>query len=684
MRLIYRIVIVTMIAVALLLFTGYLIAATYDYNKFKPEIIRIVKELTGRDLSLDGDIRLKPGLLLTASVEDGAFQNAPWGSRPNMLKIKRIEVQAPLFPLLRGEFVFKGLTLVEPRFLIENDPSGKSNLALDVPAPEEVESELEEMEEKEGLRFNFESFQIQDGELSIKNGRTGETHVVAVNRLDIKRGQGDEKARVEIKGAWNDAPFQLSGAMGPLYTVFTRGDPFPLDIKVSASDAALSAVGEIQNLLELKGIDLKFSARGKEIATILKMIRERPRLNGPFHFSGHLTGEDPAHFKVSGLNAGLGDMKIGGFFSYAENREKPSVEAKLTSDKLDFRPFYEPDRKKAKSKTPETPGTASGTKPSGAPRVFSDAPFDLQVFHAMDASIHLQIGQLLLPKLALDNLEQNFTLKDGRLKISPFKAHVGGGRLRGAADLRVEKKGVAASVQMEVRRFDLGEMLKELGISDKLDGSLDLDFNLSGKGNSAAEMAAGLNGDFIGHMKEGAMPLKYIKLFGADFSANLINLFNPFHKKIDHAMINCMVFDFHIQNGMVDSDVILVDSPQVTALVDGKLNLKTEALDFGIKPRPKEGVGIKGVGKVSVSLGEFTTPWRLKGTLASPSLGVGPSETVRAAGKAAGFTALLGPAGLVSLFVSGSLGEKDPCAKALELAGKGGVEKKSLFGIFKK
>ncbi len=684
MRLIYRIAIVTAVVIVVVFLAGYMIAASYDYNKFKPYIVRVIKESTGRDLSLNGEIRLKPGLLLTASVEDGALQNAPWGSQPNMLRVKRIEARAPLLPLLRGELVFKELILVEPRFLIENDASGKSNLEFDIPEPEEATSELEEPEEEKGLVFAFEAFRIEDGKLSLKNGRTGVTRAVEVDQLDFRRRQADNKADAEIKGVYNGVSFQLSGVIGRIYTLLMLDEPFPLDVKLSASDAELSVLGEIENLFELKGMDLEFTARGKEIETVLKMIRERPRLRGPFHFSGRFTGENPTHFKASDLNLALGDMKINGFVSYSEPRGKPSVEAKLGSEKLDLRPFYDPEQKPVKPKKTATPAKTSGAaNATGAQRVFSGAAFDLEAFHAINASIDLRIGQLLLPNLALDNLEHKVILEDGHLEISPYKADIGGGRIHGAVDLLMKTTGVDVSVQMEVRRFDLGEMLKKLGVTDNLDGFLDLDFKLAGKGNSTAEMMAGLNGDFIGHVTEGEMPIGYLKLLGADFSTNMINLFNPFHKKIDHADINCMVFDFHIDDGMAVSDVILVDAEQVTILADGKLNLKTEALNFGIRPKPKEGVGIKGVGKVSVSLGEFTSPWRLKGTLASPSLGVGKAETILTAGKAAGFTALLGPAGLAGLFVSGSLGDKDPCAKAMELTGEGVVEKKSIFGLFK-
>jgi hypothetical protein len=98
--------------------------------------------------------------------------------------------------------------------------------------------------------------------------------------------------------------------------------------------------------------------------------------------------------------------------------------------------------------------------------------------------------------------------------------------------------------------------------------------------------------------------------------------------------------------------------------------LKTEELDFGIYTQPKEGVGTKETGKISVSLSAITKPFKLGGTLADPSLEIDATRSVKTIG-----TALLGPAGIAYLLVSRSTGDESPCAKALAVAGEGVSEK---------
>jgi len=95
-------------AFAALLITTYVILSTYNFNSLKPEISRRVKEATARELTFGGDIHLKFGLTPSLVVNDVRFQNAPWGSRPEMARIRQFEIQVALLPLIsaRGDFQF--------------------------------------------------------------------------------------------------------------------------------------------------------------------------------------------------------------------------------------------------------------------------------------------------------------------------------------------------------------------------------------------------------------------------------------------------------------------------------------------------------------------------------------------------------------------------------------------------
>ena len=266
----------------------------------------------------------------------------------------------------------------------------------------------------------------------------------------------------------------------------------------------------------------------------------------------------------------------------------------------------------------------------------------------------------------MDQFKLAVSLKNGHLIVKPLTTDIGGGTFSSTLDLLTKKNQATVTAKITVKKIDIGEMLKKLGIARDLDGVIDTDINLRGQGESVAALMAGLNGDVVVFLSEGEMPVRHLDLVGADLTTSLLKIVNPLEKKIEKAQINCAVIDFNIKDGLANSDVIMIDDPDKTLLSTGTVNLKTEALDFGIQTKPKEGLGTKETGKVSVSLSAIFTPFKLGGTLANPSLGISPERAAETIG-----SALFVPGGLASLFVSTSSGKENPCAAALKIAGAG-------------
>jgi hypothetical protein len=107
-------------------------------------------------------------------------------------------------------------------------------------------------------------------------------------------------------------------------------------------------------------------------------------------------------------------------------------------------------------------------------------------------------------------------------------------------------------------------------------------------------------------------------------------------------------------------------------------------LDLFFQPSSKKGVGVSGLAKLSLSLGELAKPFKLGGTLAHPSSAVDLKKTLTTVGTAVGSIALFGPAGLLAALASASSGDKNPgltaiarVKKARKVPGEKKVDKKS-------
>lgn len=70
---------------------SYVLLTRHGYNALKPGISSAVRELTGRELTIQGDIELVIGMNPTIVMKKVVLRNASWGSRPDMVRIERSE-----------------------------------------------------------------------------------------------------------------------------------------------------------------------------------------------------------------------------------------------------------------------------------------------------------------------------------------------------------------------------------------------------------------------------------------------------------------------------------------------------------------------------------------------------------------------------------------------------------------
>ena len=114
--------------VVLLLLVAVAIAVwTVDVNQFVAPIQKKVKEATGRDLTIDGGVRLSLGLEPKLVLNDVHFGNAAWAKEKDLASAKQVEADVALLPLLQRRFEVIRLNLVDPVITLETNAGGKVN-----------------------------------------------------------------------------------------------------------------------------------------------------------------------------------------------------------------------------------------------------------------------------------------------------------------------------------------------------------------------------------------------------------------------------------------------------------------------------------------------------------------------------------------------------------------------------
>jgi uncharacterized protein involved in outer membrane biogenesis len=482
------------------------------------------------------------------------------------------------------------------------------------------------------------------------------------------------------------APDSFSGTadIGPdLSERLSRLEPWRLTVRLSASPGKLSAEnielflgarshGDVtvnasfDNVLELPRTDLAFTVRGDDLGALGEFTLKPLPLAGPFSLSGRLAAREAKRLTISDLELSTVSSDLGGSVELNLTGHRPRLSGEFTSKRLNLRP----PKKTSSAMVSPAPGA-----PVPAPvntKVFPTVPLSPDFLSRLDAAIVFEAGRILIPGLAIDEVAAEITLEDGFLEVRPFRCVVARGTVEGSLELRDLEKGAEAGVALRLEKLDLGALLDELGVERYAEGTAGAEIDVRGSGASVDELLGGLQGRVLVLDRDGVLSTAKIDRLGQTLGSQVVRLVAPGETRDGGSKINCFVSYFSILNGLAYCGATVIDTDVTKVIGAGTVDLRTERLDLSCRISAKKGgLGVKGLGRVNLSLGQLADTFKISGTLAKPALTINPSEVAVDVGKTAAGYALFGPIGLAASLVGVQAGQKDPCREAIETAEKG-------------
>ena len=182
---------------------------------YKQQLTAQVERATGRQLSIQGPLQvsLLPSVALKA--ENVRFANAPGAAEPDMVKLKALEVELKVLPLLHGAVEVARFVLVEPEIHLEVAKDGRPNWQLGPKASGEAQpapagggapgggSKLPVTEIKLG------DIRIQDGTLTYNDATSGASERVEAINLSLKLPDLESPLQANGSLAYKDQTIKL-------------------------------------------------------------------------------------------------------------------------------------------------------------------------------------------------------------------------------------------------------------------------------------------------------------------------------------------------------------------------------------------------------------------------------------------------------------------------------------------
>jgi len=291
-------VVIGFLTIVILIAAVYVYLNTYDYNKLKPLVARLVEDATGRKLSLGGEINLEIGFAPALVVTDVALANVSWGSQSQMIEVEKLQAQVRLLPLLFKDLDIKYIRLVGVKVLLEKGPDSQGN--WDFPAGSNSTGIIGVFKPTavEVNRVNIENLH-----LTFRENRTGSPAQFTIASLAMTRQGSEDALTLDLKADYNGRPLTLSGKTGRVRHLFGH-QRFPLQLSGKLANAAVRIDGAIDDVLTLQGIDVDTRLSGKNFATLGPVLEIQLPKTEAFDVSGHLKGSGDS-LRLDNINGNL-------------------------------------------------------------------------------------------------------------------------------------------------------------------------------------------------------------------------------------------------------------------------------------------------------------------------------------------------------------------------------------------
>ncbi len=279
------IVTIGVLVIACLIATVYVVLNTYDYNKLKPLVARMVEEATGRKLSLSGEVNLEIGLMPTLVVTNIALANASWGSQPQMIEIEKLQAQVRLLPLLHKDVEVNQIGLFGVKVLLETDANGQDN--WNFPAADSVAGSPGA---QKPVEIDVDRVIIENLHFTFNRQKTGSQKQFTLASLEMNRQETEDALALNLQADVNGQAVTLSGKTGGIRQLLAH-ERFPLQLSGSLANAAIKMNGAIDDVLNLQGIELAAQLIGKNMATLAPYLDIRLPKTKEFEVNWGFEGE---------------------------------------------------------------------------------------------------------------------------------------------------------------------------------------------------------------------------------------------------------------------------------------------------------------------------------------------------------------------------------------------------------
>ncbi|EME9803210.1 AsmA family protein [Vibrio alginolyticus] len=620
-------------------------------NQFKPLIVEQAQKQTGLELVIEGDISWQFFPSIGFELGHTELRNPQGFSKPNLFKVDTVGVDISVMPLFSQQLEIGNVTLDGAEFYIETKKDGSKNIdALTKAQTQQAEQESNTAPTQNGetqtsgsdWSINLAGVTVSNGSLEMQDKQAGSYTKLYDISLNLSEFAFDNWTTADfgVKGEMNDQKFTAKGqadfklekglanyALKNINFDATYSDPAN---KIESATIGLDTFefDKVNNLTyALKGDagGMKLDMQGAGQLGVDKAISkvQLDKLTLKSTFEGDALPQSPMKvdmvsdlsfdltknqlsFVLEKLTAnaialdGKADVTLG---------DIPKVRFALHSPNIDLDEFLGLDKQAAEGNKPASGGESAPAR--------SEVEPDLSALKTLDVKGEITIDKFKAANAKMEAVKASFTVYRGVFELTSFSSKLYQGTISATAKLDARQSPATYSVKKSIKGVKVQPLLIDVADNDKLEGTGNIDVNVTGKSLTPTGIKKNLSGTVVINFADGAVNginvAQLIRENYAKFKGQKVEGTNEV-KKTD---FSAMTATLKLNKGVVSTDNMQAQSPLLRVRGKGTANYINETVNFTISTSVVGSLEGQG-GKDIDELKDITIPINVSGKWAEP------------------------------------------------------------------
>jgi AsmA protein len=596
-----------------------------DPNDFKPEIQAAVKDKIGRELTLEGELKLSVFPWLGISSGKMALSNAEGFQSKPFAEIEESNINVKLLPLLSKEIevdriVLKGLTVNLAKNkqginnwhdLVETQP--------EIPAPDSGKQGVQPGAKAQTI-LSIGGITIENARIDWDNQKNGKHLEFKDVNLNTDKIVFDQPFAVDLALVVSDTQAKLTETikLGMDLTVNEKLDVFHLaDINLQTTTAGEKIPGQsLKSTLTAADVALDMARQDLKISTLrlesgdLKIaaditgtqIKDQPSFQGPVTVAEfnpvqvmkQLAMTPPATRDASALTrlamnfnllatdksadlqnlvVKLDDTAINGSAGI-KNFSEPAITFNLTADAIDVDRYLAPEKAADKKSKPIASPAATTVAAASA------LPVD--TLRKLNANGQLTLQKLKASNLTLQDIHVKLNAKNGIVTTQQSVKQFYQGSYSGNLNMDVRGNQPKLAVNETLNHVQVAPLLKDYKGEARMSGAVNASAQLQAQGHTADELKSSLNGRLSFLFKDSVILGFNLQKIIDNSKALIKGAPLPTDNKNDQTLFSEITGTATVNNGILHNNDLIAHSSKLRVNGKGSANLNTEKLDYKI------------------------------------------------------------------------------------------------------